>query len=379
MNLFRFLIILSVFIALNSYLFIRGWQALPDRFWIHMIYTSIFLVASLSVFLAIFLGNRLPAWLTLVFEQTGGYFMILFIFMLAGALLGDLLRVANHYFSIFPEWVVTRYSMAKLIYFGMVLATLIALSLIGFVRFSNPSLVNLNLESGKNSGQSGDIILIAASDIHLGNVVRKGRLVKWVDLINKQKPDLILLVGDIIDHSYRDVVTQEMDKELRKLKATYGVYAVPGNHDYYAGIDQALDFLKSSGIQVLRDTAITIGNRLVLIGRDDLTNKNRKPLHEILNGMQSDLPKILLDHQPLSIKESIDNQIDFHLSGHTHDGQIFPFNKFVSLIYEQGYGYRRSGNTHSYVSSGLGLWGAPIRLGTRSEIVRINLRNAENN
>lgn len=379
MNLFRFLIILSVFIALNSYLFIRGWQALPDRFWIHMIYTSIFLVASLSVFLAIFLGNRLPAWLTLVFEQTGGYFMILFIFMLAGALLGDLLRVANHYFSIFPEWVVTRYSMAKLIYFGMVLATLIALSLIGFVRFSNPSLVNLNLESGKNSGQSGDIILIAASDIHLGNVVRKRRLVKWVDLINKQKPDLILLVGDIIDHSYRAVVTQEMDKELRKLKATYGVYAVPGNHDYYAGIDQALDFLKSSGIQVLRDTAITVGNRLVLIGRDDLTNKNRKPLHAILNGIQSDLPKILLDHQPLSIKESIDNQIDFHLSGHTHDGQIFPFNKFVSLIYEQGYGYRRSGNTHSYVSSGLGLWGAPIRLGTRSEIVRINLRNAENN
>jgi predicted MPP superfamily phosphohydrolase len=344
-----------------------------------MIYTFIFLVASLSVFLAIFLGNRLPAWLTLIFEQAGGYFMILFIFMLAGALLGDLLRVANHYFSIFPEWVVTQYSMAKLLYFGIVLAALTALSLIGFVRFSNPSLVNLNLEAGKNSGQSGDLVLIAASDIHLGNVVRKGRLVKWVELINEQKPDLILLVGDIIDHSYQAVVNQEMDKELLKLKATYGVYAVPGNHDYYAGIDQALDFLKRSGIQVLRDTAITVSNRLVLIGRDDLTNKNRKPLHAILNGMQSDLPKIVLDHQPLSIKESIDNQIDFHLSGHTHDGQIFPFNKFVSLIYEQGYGYRRSGNTHSYVSSGLGLWGAPIRLGTRSEIVKINLRDAENN
>ena len=379
MNLFRFLIILSVFIALNSYLFIRGWQAMPDRFWIHLIYTFIFLVASLSVFLAIFLGNRLPAWLTLIFEQAGGYFMILFIFMLAGALLGDLLRVANHYFSIFPEWVVTQYSMAKLLYFGIVLAALTALSLIGFVRFSNPSLVNLNLEAGKNSGQSGDLVLIAASDIHLGNVVRKGRLVKWVELINEQKPDLILLVGDIIDHSYQAVVNQEMDKELLKLKATYGVYAVPGNHDYYAGIDQALDFLKRSGIQVLRDTAITVGNRLVLIGRDDLTNKNRKPLHAILNGMQSDLPKIVLDHQPLSIKESIENQIDFHLSGHTHDGQIFPFNKLVSLIYEQGYGYRRSGNTHSYVSSGLGLWGAPIRLGTRSEIVKINLRDAENN
>ncbi len=378
MNLIRFLIILSFFIALNCYLFIRGWQALPDRVWIHMIYAFVFLVACMSVFLAIFLGNRLPAWMTLVFEQAGGYFMILFIFMLAGALLGDLLRISNHYFGIFPEWITAHYAQAKLLYFGLVLVALIVLSLIGFIRFSNTALVKMDLETGKNSGQSG-LTLIAASDIHLGNVVRKRRLVKWVQLINKQKPDLILLVGDIIDHSYRAVIAQEMDKELLKLKATYGVYAVPGNHDYYAGIDQALDFMKRSGIQVLRDTAITVGNRLVLIGRDDLTNKNRKPLDAILNGMNTDLPRIVLDHQPLSIKESIDNQIDFHLSGHTHDGQIFPINKVVSLIYEQGYGYRRSGKTQAYVSSGLGLWGAPIRLGTRSEIVRINLKDADKN
>ena len=374
MNLVRFLIILSVFIALNGYLFIRGWQALPDRVLIHMIYSFVFLVASLSVFLAIFLGNKLPAWLTLIFEQTGGYYMILFIFMLAGAILGDLLRIANHYFSIFPDWITSNYSQAKLWYFVIVLVSLILISFIGYIRFSNPVITKMDLETRNNADQQDELTVVAVSDIHLGNVVRKGRLVKWVDLINAQKPDLILLAGDIIDHSYQAVVSQGMDRELLRLKATYGVYAVPGNHDYYAGIDRALDFMKKSGIHVLRDTAITIDNRVVIIGRDDLTNRNRKALKDILNGMNTTLPKIVLDHQPLSLKESMENQVDFHLSGHTHNGQIFPLNKIVSRIYELGYGYKQSGKTHLYVSSGLGLWGAPIRLGTNSEIVKIQLK-----
>ena len=374
MNLVRFLIILSVFIALNGYLFIRGWQALPDRVLIHMIYSFVFLVASLSVFLAIFLGNKLPAWLTLIFEQAGGYYMILFIFMLAGAILGDLLRIANHYFSIFPDWITSNYSQAKLWYFIIVLVSLILISFIGYIRFSNPVITKMDLETRNNADQQDELTVVAVSDIHLGNVVRKGRLVKWVDLINAQKPDLILLAGDIIDHSYQAVVSQGMDRELLRLKATYGVYAVPGNHDYYAGIDRALDFMKKSGIHVLRDTAITIDNRVVIIGRDDLTNRNRKALKDILNGMNTTLPKIVLDHQPLSLKESMENQVDFHLSGHTHNGQIFPLNKIVSKIYELGYGYKQSGKTHLYVSSGLGLWGAPIRLGTNSEIVKIQLK-----
>jgi uncharacterized protein len=378
MTLIRFLVVLFIFIALNGYLFTRGWQALPDKVYIHMIYTFIFAVASLSIFLAIFLGNRLPAWLTLVFEQAGGYYMILFIFMLAGALLGDILRISNHYFRIFPDWIVTHYPQAKLGYFVILLVFLTVLSLIGFVRFSNPALVKLDIETSRNVVHPGELTIVAVSDIHLGNVVRKGRLIKWVELINKQNPDLILLDGDIIDHSYRAVVLQQMDKELRKLKATYGIYAVPGNHDYYAGIEQAIDFMKQSGIQVLRDTAVIVDDRVVLIGRDDMTNRNRKSLKDILSGMHSDLPKIVLDHQPLSLKESIESQIDFHLSGHTHNGQIFPLNKIVARIYEQGYGYKKSGITQVYVSSGLGLWGAPIRLGTQSEILRIRLKAVNN-
>jgi hypothetical protein len=378
MNLFRFLIFLSVFVLLNAYLFIRGRQAIPDKMLFQTIYTGIFLVLALSIFLAIFAGNKLPGWLAMVFEQAGGYWMILFFFFISAAVLGDLLRVANHYFHIFPAWVSANYPQAKLLYFGAVMLIIGCMSLVGFIRFSNPVVVEVDLTPKLKASGNHELTIVAASDLHLGNVIRKGRLVKWIDLINSQNPDIILLVGDIFDHSYRAVKSQKMDQDLARLRAKYGVYVIPGNHDYYTGIDKVLDFLKSSGMHILRDTAVNVADRIIIIGRDDLTNSKRKPLASLVSGLNSGLPKIVLDHQPHTLDESVENQIDLHLSGHTHNGQIFPFNHIVSRIYDLGYGYRKSGKTHLYVSAGLGLWGAPIRIGTRSEIVKIRMNGVSN-
>jgi predicted MPP superfamily phosphohydrolase len=124
----------------------------------------------------------------------------------------------------------------------------------------------------------------------------------------------------------------------------------------------------------LRDQAVIIDDKFLLIGRDDITNKNRKPLKSLVEGFNPEMPRIVLDHQPHNLSESYDNHVDLHISGHTHNGQIFPFNRIVAKIYELGYGYKKTGNTHYYVSSGLGLWGAPLRIGTRSEIVSIILK-----
>jgi hypothetical protein len=373
MNLIRFLILLSAFIALNTYLFIRGWQGLPDRKLYHVIYTAIFLCASLSIFIAIFAGGKLPLWLAFVFEQVGGYWVILFVYIVAAALLGDLLRTGHHFFHIFPSWVTTHYPLARQIYFIAVLVTLGILSCIGFYRFSHTRVVELNFTFGSDTTRSSELTIVAASDLHLGNVIRKDRLTKWVELINSQKPDIIILAGDIFDHSYKAVESQQMDKEMADLHAPYGVYAIAGNHDYYTGIDRALDYLRHTGISVLRDSTVIIENRIVLIGRDDLTNRNRKTLTTLLTGVDPGLPKFVLDHQPHSLDESVENHVDLHLSGHTHNGQIFPFNRIVSRIYPLGYGYRKTGKTNFYVSSGIGLWGAPIRLGTQSEIVKIHV------
>jgi predicted MPP superfamily phosphohydrolase len=375
MTLVRFLIILVVFLALNVYLFIRGWQAIPDRKAIHTIYSVIFVFSSLSIFVAIFAGRFLPAWMGFVFEHVGGYWMILFVYMIAFTLFGDLLRISNHFFHIFPAAVSANMPMTRLLYFVGVLFALVLISLIGFFRFSHPRVKELSISTNRVTNRPGELILVMASDLHLGNVIRKGRLAKWVNQINSQNPDIIILDGDIFDHSFVAVESQNMDVELQRLNAKFGVFAVPGNHDYYTGIDKVIAYLRKSGIKVLRDSAVVVNNSLLIIGRDDLTNKNRKALSSLLEGQDAGLPSLVLDHQPHSLDESVKNQVDLHLSGHTHNGQIFPFNRFVSRIYGLGYGYRKTGNTHQYVSSGIGLWAAPIRLGTQSEIVKIYFKS----
>jgi uncharacterized protein len=375
MTLLRFLIILAVFLALNFYLFMRGWQAMPDRKAIHTIYSVIFVFSALSIFVAIFASRFMPAWMGVVFEEAGGYWMILFVYMIAFAIFGDILRILNHFFHVFPASVSANMPLARLLYFFGVLLALVLISLIGFYRFSHPRVKELTIHTNRVTNRTGELTLVMASDLHLGNVIRKGRLAKWVNLINRQNPDVIILDGDIFDHSYNAVESQHMDVELQKLQAKYGVFAVPGNHDYYTGIDKVIAYLRKSGITVLRDSTVVVNNSLLIAGRDDLTNKNRKTLDSLLEGQDAGLPTLVLDHQPHSLEESVKNQVDLHLSGHTHNGQIFPFNRIVEKVYKLGYGYRKSGNTNLYVSSGIGLWAAPIRLGTQSEIVRIYMRS----
>jgi predicted MPP superfamily phosphohydrolase len=374
MNIIRMLIILLIFIAVNVYIFVRGAQALPDKATIKAIYTVLYIFVSSSVFIAIFLGSKLPLWLSHALEIVGGYWIILFVFILIAVLLGDIVRIINHFHPIYPSWVVANYAKAKLFYFYGLFLVLAFIALVGYYRFANPQVKELPIRVNHEVRSKDELNIVVASDIHLGNLIRKARFERWVDLINKQNPDIILLAGDIFDHNIHAVEVQHMDVVLRRLKARYGVYAIPGNHDYYAGIDKAISYMKKSGIMVLRDEAITIDGRMVLIGRDDFTNKERKPLKSLVVGLNSRLPRIVLDHQPLRFEESKENNIDLHISGHTHNGQIWPFNLIVSKIYELGYGYKKIGNTHYYVSSGIGLWGAPIRFGTRSEIVKVQLK-----
>jgi uncharacterized protein len=374
MTLTRMLFVFIVFIGLNFYLFLRGWQAIPPRTDLHIIYSVLYLFASMAVFIAVFAGSKLPVWMSRIFEVVGGYWMMLFIFMLSAALLADIFRALNHYFGIYPSWISLHYAEAKVYYLGFVLFLLGCISVIGYIRFINPQITEVPIIVDRNNHHEDELNIIAISDIHLGNVIRKDRLASWVKLINRQNADIIMIAGDMFDHNMNTVESQEMDIELSRLNARYGVYAIPGNHDYYAGIDKAIMYMKKSGIRVLRDQAVTIDHRLVVIGRDDLTNRKRKSLKLLMTGVNADLPRIVLDHQPLSFAESRENNVDLHISGHTHNGQIFPINRIVSKIYELGYGYKKTGNTHYYVSSGLGLWGAPIRLGTQSEIVKFKLK-----
>jgi uncharacterized protein len=373
MNKIGFLIIFAIFASINFYIFTRGRQALPKNTIVQTTYLVLFLLCFLSFFIAMIFERQLPISIGAIFENIGGFWMIIFFYFLVAVVFADFLRLTNHFLHFFPQSFTANYSQLKLIYFGSVLSIVMVFSVVGYIHFNNPQMVTLKMDLPVKGEKSDGISIVAISDVHLGNLIRKGRLARYVGIINKQNPDIILIVGDLFDRNLRTVKAQNMDQVLKQLKAKYGVYAVLGNHDYFANVDSSIQYIAQSGIKLLRDSAITIDNRFVLVGRDDYSNHHRKPIKSIISGIERNLPVILLDHQPVNLSESVENNIDLHISGHTHNGQIFPFNLIVAKFHDLTYGYRKTGNTNFYVSSGLGLWGAPIRIGSQSEFVNIKL------
>jgi predicted MPP superfamily phosphohydrolase len=239
----------------------------------------------------------------------------------------------------------------------------------GHVRYLTKDRVELTVETGKMPGDG--LTLIFISDLHLGHGIGARELARWIDLINAEHPDAVLIGGDVVDNDVRPLVEGDMAAHLRRLSAPLGVFACPGNHEYIAGIDRSARFLASAGIRVLRDSAVEVGEKFLLIGRDDRSNPRRVQLKQLLEGRQGALPVIVLDHQPVELTTT---GIDLQLSGHTHRGQVWPVSWLTDALYEVSHGFRRVGDTGLYVTSGLGLWGGKFRVGTRSEYVVIRLR-----
>jgi len=222
--------------------------------------------------------------------------------------------------------------------------------------------------------------LVLMSDLHLGYHNGRQEFAKWVDKINAEQPDLVLIGGDIIDISVRPLIEEGVAEEFRRLKAP--VFACLGNHEYYSGEPRAQQFYRDAGIHLLRDSVVTLpdyGN-LTIIGRDDRTNAGRKSVAELMKECQDPQPPILggyqllLDHQPYHLERTAKAGIDFQFSGHTHYGQVWPISWIEDAIYECAYGELTKGNTRFYVSSGIGIWGAKFRIGTQSEYVVLTLK-----
>ena len=222
--------------------------------------------------------------------------------------------------------------------------------------------------------------LVLMSDLHLGYHNGRQEFAKWVDKINAEQPDLVLIGGDIIDISVRPLIEEGVAEEFRRLKAP--IYACLGNHEYYSGEPRAQQFYRDAGIHLLRDSVVTLpdyGN-LTIIGRDDRTNAGRKSVAELMKECQDPQPPILggyqllLDHQPYHLERTAKAGIDFQFSGHTHYGQVWPISWIEDAIYECAYGELTKSNTRFYVSSGIGIWGAKFRIGTQSEYVVLTLK-----
>ncbi len=235
---------------------------------------------------------------------------------------------------------------------------------------------------------AGDKLTIAViSDLHMDTTMTVKDLEEYCIQINERNPDIILLLGDIFDESTRRESMELACQTFGTLSSTYGTYYVFGNHDVnnfrpVSGISKTeiLENLTKNNVTVLDDESILLNNSFYLIGRSDVSffqNSNRKAITELIEPLDSKKLMILLDHQPLEIETAASLGIDLQLSGHTHGGQIWPTGLIAKWfqINELNYGLKEIGSYKVIVTSGIGAWGYPLRLGSHSEIVIITISN----
>ncbi len=215
------------------------------------------------------------------------------------------------------------------------------------------------------------------SDIHVGPTIGRSFIEQIVETTNALEPDIIAITGDLVDGSVADL--GEHVRPLGRLRARHGVFFVTGNHEYYSGAAEWVAFLRGLGITVLQNERVTIehdGAALDLAGVNDWTAGQFDDPHDLdaaLDGKPADRTVVLLAHQPKHIEQAAAKGVDLQLSGHTHGGQIFPFNYLVRLQQPYVAGLHTHGASKLYVSPGTGYWGPPMRIGVAPEITSLCL------
>lgn len=366
----------SIYGLINFYIIRRALLAVPES------YKSLFIITSVIIILS-FIAGRFLERLSVNFISNTliwiGSFWIAFMFYFFLVLVViDLLRLINLIIPFFPAFVTHNIEKTKRIT-ALIVLILVTVTVVGGY-INTKVIITKTYKMGihKNAGELKSLNVAMASDIHLGTIIGKSFLNKLVTEINKLNPDIILLAGDIIDEDLAAVIKNNVGEELIRLKSKYGVYAITGNHEYIGGVEEAYRYLIAHGVNVLRDEKIKIDNAFYVVGREDrsirqFAGKQRKELKDLLTGVDKSFPVILMDHQPFKLNEALENEIDLQISGHTHFGQLWPLNFIIEKIYELSWGYGVNGNTHYYVSCGVGCWGPPVRTGSRPEIINFKL------
>ncbi len=257
----------------------------------------------------------------------------------------------------------------------------LALTLFAWVKeLFPPRIKTLTLPIPKNHAGLNGFRILHLSDLHIGHTKSLRWLRQGVAQANAQNADVILISGDLIDYSAKHV--PEAASVLSELKAPYGVFAVSGNHDFYAGIHRYQALLQVAGIKGLDNHNITLANGLQLAGVYDIAGRQLRQaallpnLDSALAGLDPQKPIVLLNHQPLGFDQAVARGVDLQLSGHTHAGQIPPLDLVVRFYFKYSWGLYRHENAFIHTSCGSSTWGPPMRLFSRSEMTVIRFSQA---
>ena len=329
-----------------------GWVA-------KLVVAVLFLLWMAAAFASMLLREKASISTITALYELGHPWMIAFLYLLIVFILADIGVLVR---LIPKDWLISNdVAMASIL--GVIAIVLTA----GGIHYKHKYREELTIRTEKPLDKPLTIVL--ASDLHIGYSNRKAELARWIDLINAEKPDLVLFAGDIVDIQIRPLKEGNYAEAFHRLTAP--AFTVLGNHEYIGGENDAERFLQEAGIGLLRDSVIQLKG-ITLIGRDDRSNPGRMPLSELADSLQGF--SILLDHQPYHLEEAEAAGIDFQFSGHTHRGQVWPLSWLTDAMYEKSWGYHQRGHTQYYISSGLGIWGPKIRIGTRSEYLVLRVQ-----
>jgi predicted MPP superfamily phosphohydrolase len=229
-----------------------------------------------------------------------------------------------------------------------------------------------DLYSEKISAASDGLKIILVSEFHLLSNSDIVWLEKTVALINDLNPDLVIIAGDLIDEPYNKI--KHFANPFTKLKAPLGIFAVPGNHDYYHDIRSFYSFTEEAGITNLLNEYISINGDITIAGITDRTSKTNPPdVKKALNDVNPEDYLVFVSHQPLYYKEALEMGVDLILAGHTHRGQIPPLRFLIEFYFRYPYGLYEEKGSYLYTTSGVNTWGPPMRLFSHNEIIVFNL------
>ncbi len=352
----------------NLYVFIRIWQLFIDRR-SRLPYILVYLILALIYPLSnYFAGGKFP--FNLLYEAAG-YILPFYLYLFLSVLLLDFFLLINRIFRLVSLPGLKTKGFKR---YGLAVIVIVPVFIVigGVINFNTIRTSEYTIDIPAQESEISKLKIVFTADFHLNQGVDTSFVRRFVERVKKIRPDLVIYGGDIIEGHYADGDIEPFERILSAIKPEYGVYAVLGNHEHYAGQDNG-DFFRKAGMTLLRDSCVVINNSINLVGRNDSHVNSRKTADQLLRSVNDSLPVILVDHRPTEIDMVSHLPVDIQLSGHTHNGQLFPINLITRSIYRLSWGYRKIGNTHFFVTSGIRLWGPPVRTTGKSEIMVINV------
>lgn len=363
-------IITLAYIIPNIYVFLRLWQLFINKSY-KLHYTLIYLLLASVYPVSNLFSEDSTGLMATIFLAIGNYILPFYLYFFLSVLVLDILLLINLIIKIVPEEKIksNRFKISTL---AIILFLSVVVVIAGIVNFNTIRISEYQIKIPAKSSGIKHLKIAFAADFHLQESTNVRFVERFVEKIAEINPDIMLFGGDIVEGDRLEENMTHFEKLLSGIKTKYGVYTVLGNHEYYGGQDKG-SFFDKAGMKVLCDTIMTVDSSFNLGGRYDSHFRTRKSIDELMKPEKESLPMILVDHRPTEIDQVSKTSVDVQLSGHTHDGQLFPINLITRKVYILSRGYRKIGNTHFLVTNGIRLWGPAVRTVGKSEIMEIDI------